>query len=263
MLAVIRRALPLDDGRYGPITVQTRLVFAAIDGKLLLEITGLPVAPVEIPERSTARADRFLQHRADRVRERLVTGQRDTSRSSFRIDSGEEQRLAGVNVADADDDAGIHDELFHGDAPTVGSLPQILAIELVAERLRAQVFQEPVIAGIVTPVQGAEAPRVPEAQRTPGFEFDVDVIVHARRRIVFDDTDAPGHAEVQDGGAVGRVDQQVFGATFDGRHGLPRQMAVDILADGPPQAALADSHVGNSLTDDMRLDAAATGFDFG
>jgi hypothetical protein len=38
---------------------------------------------------------------------------------------------------------------------------------------------------------------------------------------------------------------------------------VDVLADRPAQASLANDNIANLLTDEKRLDTATAGFDFG
>ena len=54
------------------------------------------------------------------------------------MDAGAEQRLARVDVADADDDSAVHHVLLDRDAPIAARAPQIVGVELVAERLGAQ-----------------------------------------------------------------------------------------------------------------------------
>jgi hypothetical protein len=59
------------------------------------------------------------------------------------------------------------------------------------------------------------------------------------------------------------VDQQVFPAASHGDNGLTRQVTVDVFGNRPAQAPLTNHDARNRRVDDMRLDATATGFDFG
>ena len=43
----------------------------------------------------------------------------------------------------------------------------------------------------------------------------------------------------------------------------PNQPLIDVPAHGPPQPALTNLNASNRLVDDVRLDPAAAGFDFG
>ena len=114
--AVIRRALALDDRRDRAFATMAGFVLASVDVQFLLEPAALAITAVIIAQRGTARPDRLPQHRTDRLRQFFVAMRGDASCRPLRVDTGAKQGLARVDVADADHDRRIHDELFHGDA---------------------------------------------------------------------------------------------------------------------------------------------------
>ncbi len=127
----------------------------------------------------------------------------------------------------------------------------------------SEVLEQPVSSRVFAEVQRTEAPRVAQPQGVPGREADVHVVVDAGRRVARNDTDVARHAEVQDGRAAGRVDQEILRAPLYRGDRLPGQALVHVLADRPAQAPLANRDVRDRLADDMGFDAAAAGFDFG
>ena len=111
-------------------------------------------------------------------------------------------------------------------------------------------------------MQRAEAPGVAEPEREAGVELNVDVIVHTGGRAAIDDTDVTGHAQMQDGRAVLRADQNVFRTTLYGRDALPGQLVVQSPWHGPAQPPLADDDARYRVPEQERFDAASAGFYF-
>ncbi len=116
---------------------------------------------------------------------------------------------------------------------------------------------------VVGPVQGTEPPGVPVAKGLAGSEAEIKVIMHAGGSFRVDDIDAARHAEVHDGRAVRRIEKQVLRPSPDRCHRCAEQIAVDVRADRPAQAAVADDDVFNAFTDEVGRYAAAAGLDFG
>ncbi len=65
-----------------------------------------------------------------------------------------------------------------------------------------------------------------------------------------------------DQGAHLGLDQQVLGASINLHDALTGQANVQILGNGPAQAAVAHDHATDALTFKMRRNATAGGFDF-
>ena len=93
------------------------------------------------------------------------------------MDARAEQRLARVDVADADDDAAVHQVLLDRDAPVAARAPEVVGVELVAERLGAEILEQRMRARRRRQHEAAEAARIVEAQRAAVGEVHVDVIV--------------------------------------------------------------------------------------
>ena len=111
------------------------------------------------------------------------------------------------------------------------------------------------------PQDGAEPARVVQTQSGVIREPELDVIVLAARGIRVDDAQAARHAEVHDQRAVLKPDQDVLGASFYMLDPLSLQVLERRY--GPAQAVLVDDRLGDASPDDMRLYAAAGGFDLG
>jgi hypothetical protein len=78
------------------------------------------------------------------------------------MDAGAKQRLARVDVADADDDAAVHQVLLDRHTPIAARAPQIVGVEIVAERLGPQVLEQRMRGGLRGQDEAPEAPRIVE-----------------------------------------------------------------------------------------------------
>ncbi len=74
---------------------------------------------------------------------------------------------------------------------------------------------------------------------------------------------AAGHAEVDEQDALGKMDEQVFGAPCAAQDGFAVEGAVQIGRDGVAQFCLADGGADDGFAGDVGRDAAQGGFDFG
>ena len=74
---------------------------------------------------------------------------------------------------------------------------------------------------------------------------------------------AAGHAEVDEQDALGKMDEQVFGAPCAAQDGFAVEGAVQIGRDGVAQFRLADGGADDRFAGDVGRDAAQGGFDFG
>jgi len=90
---------------------------------------------------------------------------------------------------------------------------QIGGIETRIEWLRPEVRKQRMPAGIIREVKAAEAPRVVKPETRPVPHQNVDMVVALRLDPAFDDSQAAGHAEVDQQRAVLKLDEQIFAAT--------------------------------------------------
>src|SRR5690606_19341475 len=180
-----------------------------------------------------------------------------------RIDAGSEQRFAGVDVADAHHHGVVHDERLDRHAAPARQAEQSIAVELVTERLRPEAGEQRMIERIGTPEQRPEAAWVGVAQGHARLQQDIDVLVLFRRKLAIHQPQAAGHAQMRDQRTRLRLDQQVLGAPLDRLDTLAGQAHVQVFRNRPAQAPLTHDHTADTLADEMRLDTAAGGFDFG
>ncbi len=116
---------------------------------------------------------------------------------------------------------------------------------------------------LVAPEHRAEAPRIGVAQRLAGLQQDIDVLVLGRRQCRVNQTQASGHAQMNDQRASLGLDQQVFGTTLDGLDPLAGQTHIEVFRDRPAQPPVTHQHAADTLTDKVWLDTTAGSFDFG
>ena len=98
-----------------------------------------------------------------------------------------EQGFGSVDVAYADDDPAVHDELLDRQASTAGAFVKPVAIESIAQWLRSEMCQQFVaFTRGIHPEQRAEAPRVVEAHHRIAC-YQVEMVMRARQSTVRDD----------------------------------------------------------------------------
>ena len=83
---------------------QAGLALAAVDRGLGLERAGHAVRVAEVAQRRAAELERARQRGAQRRQQALAARPAEAVAARARVDAGPEQRLAGVDVAGADDD---------------------------------------------------------------------------------------------------------------------------------------------------------------
>ena len=113
-LAIKCRSLAYDHDRHRTFATSAGLSIATVYFELLLKITGLSISAEIVSQSCSASGNRVLQHELDGSDKRVVPVCSNTTRGAARMNTGKEQGFAGVNVADADDDFCVHDELLDG-----------------------------------------------------------------------------------------------------------------------------------------------------
>src|SRR5260370_6945747 len=102
------------------------LALAAVGGQRDVELAAASLAVGEVVERGAALGDGAPQHGDGRPGEAVPARGTDAAPGARRMDAGGEESLAGVDVAEADGDAGVPEESLHRSAPPGGLPPHTL-----------------------------------------------------------------------------------------------------------------------------------------
>lgn len=164
--AVKARSLSLADLPDGYATADTGFTGFAVDVQMLAEITRPAIAIDKIPQRCTTLINGIIEYFLYDLGEQPVFVSADVAGSTCRANTGHVQGFTGVDIADANHDVAVHDELLDGDLTIACAQVQVVTVELLAEWFATQRAEETVLHGrSACPVQAAEAPRVGQAQR--------------------------------------------------------------------------------------------------
>jgi ligand-binding sensor domain-containing protein/signal transduction histidine kinase len=237
--------------------------FATVDEQFLFEITGLAIGFQEIAQRGAAAFDGMGEDAANGVGQFGIVAARDFSGRAHRPHAGREQGFGDIDVADADDDALVHQEGLHRRAAAAARREQVVAVEGVAERFGAEVAQQFVRRVRGLPEQTAEAARVVETQYAVVVEHQVDMIVRCRRYAGIEHPQRSGHAEMQERRARVGVQQQVLGAPLGAFDAAADEHPLDLVRNRPAQIRPSQYRAYDDTTFDVRRDPATRGFDFG
>src|SRR5690606_16769023 len=163
--AVDRGALTLANAFESRRAAWAGLAATPVNGKFLAEITGLAVAADKVTKCGSAGENSLVQHRLDLLGKPDAFGAAQATGGAAGPQTGHEQRFIGVDVSHSHHHLAVHDEGLAGHAPIARAAKQVVAIEGLAERFRAEIAQQWMLFRIVRgPEQGAEAPRVRIAQ---------------------------------------------------------------------------------------------------
>src|SRR5579862_4585036 len=240
------------------------LSLATVGGQRDLELAASSLAVGEVVERGAALRDGAPEHRDGRAGEALPARGSDAAHRACRVDAGGEEGLAGVDVAEADDDAGVHEERLHRPAPAGGLSAQEVAGEAAVERFDAEVGEVRVL-GQIRGGQGqheTEAARVAQPQAPAGAELEGDVLVRLRRRGRLHEGQASAHAEM-DGHRepAAEVDEQVLGAPPHGLDASSRHARQLARAHPLAQGGIPHPHPFDHVSWQQRLEAPAKHLD--
>ncbi len=129
----------LDDAPDRRAAAHARLAGAAVDPRLELELAGRAVGVAEVAQGRAAELDaRAPASRAPRRRAALGARPADAVAARARVDAGLEQRLAGVDVAGADDDVAAEQRRLDRDAAPAQRGVQVGAVEARRRRARGR-----------------------------------------------------------------------------------------------------------------------------
>ncbi len=126
----------------------TGLAGAVINAEVLAEIARRSVLAQEIAQGRAALANRVFEHVPDGVRQSGQALGCDARGRPGGVDSGHKEGFAGVDVADADHGARVHQSFFDGTAaPGAGGF-EAGAVECTVEGFGPEVVQQRVFGGI-------------------------------------------------------------------------------------------------------------------
>ena len=194
----------------------------AVGGKCLREVAVGAVGVGEIAQRGAALFDGSAQHAFDGIREAATVGAAEAVGGTGGVYAARKQRFGGVDVADADQVALVHDVGFDGGGFAAGLCVEAVAVEGVVQRFVAQCGQARRWPGGVNQGDVAEAARVVQAQFVAVIKGDGDVVVFFARAVGGDDAQRAAHAKVdmqREFGLVG-VQDEVFAAPLDAGDGV-------------------------------------------
>src|SRR5204862_3550910 len=162
--AIVRGALPLGHRAHRRAAAPAGPALALIHVEPLTEVTGRTVGAQVVAQRRAACANRLSEHRAHAAHQPRGLRPRQAPGPPRRPDARPKQRLAGVDVADADHEVAVHEQLLDGHAAPPGGAPQVVCIESGGEGLGRKVREQPVPERIAAGVEEtAETARVVEA----------------------------------------------------------------------------------------------------
>ncbi len=158
-------------------TAQAGFATAAIDEIGLLEVARLALAIHEIPQGTATSGNGSDQGVLYRGRQQGATRLRQTAGGETRIDAGVKQGFVRVDIADADDLMGIHEQVFDGRCPTIALLIQTGPIEIGSERFHAEGGKKRMPARIIAPQYRPETAWIPIAQQAAILQQQIKVVM--------------------------------------------------------------------------------------
>jgi gamma-glutamyltranspeptidase/glutathione hydrolase len=256
---------PLTD--HGPanrcVADRARFPRTVVYTQLIAKISRATVTSDEIPQGGPTQRDRVIQRRPDLIGETAITEPADPPRRPRRMDPRSEQRFTRVDVSDSYDDPAIHNKILHRQLAFACPLVQVITGEPRVPRLRPEVAQQFVpLERRPRPQHRAETARVPEAQNTLPAEYDVDVVVGRWRLVYREDTQASGHPQMDDQGAVRGAEQEILRPALECRELPADEFLCEPARHGLAQIAIANDDRRYRLPENMGFDAATGGFDF-
>lgn len=179
------------------------------------------------------------------------------------MDTRQKKGLVGVDIPDAHDDLGIHQQDLDGRFPIFDLSVQVFGRELGAKGFWSQVGKP--FMGIVDVIrqQGAKTPGVVIAQNPAAIECYFDMVVLSSRGSGIDQSQTSRHAKMdQQAFVVFKFDKQIFGPSINADDVPIMKPLGQIAAHRPAQTGVVDDGVDDPAAETVRFDAAAGGFDF-
>ena len=122
-----------------------RLVLFAVDCEADGKVAWVAAEITIVTKRCAARGDGLLQNFFDGTCQTLVVGTGEFSCGSKGVKACRVQTFGGIDIADADDDVGLHEEIFDRHASLPALFPQIASELLMTQRLDSERLQPRVL----------------------------------------------------------------------------------------------------------------------
>lgn len=155
----------------GGLASFARLFVASVNVEFLREIARFAIAADEVSERSSASFNGIGQSILDGGGEFFHARFRHVCGDSCRMDTGDEKRLASVDVADANDYRIVHDQKLDSELSAIRGSAQMIRSKTIAQRLWSEMAEQLVRHDIDRrwqPVDESEASWIVEPQLLPG-----------------------------------------------------------------------------------------------
>src|SRR3954447_4565901 len=249
---------------HGPAAAHARLALAQVDQEAVLERAADPFGVAEVVDGGALRLDAELERLHHRVAQRARLLAVDAVGAPERVDARAEERLVGVDVADARDPLLVEQHRLDRGAAVAGQLVQALAGELGLERLDAEALGEEVVERLRAEreLAGAEPARVDELQLRP-LEGERHACVG--RALVRVEQQRAGHPQVQQQvRLVLELPPQVLAAAAEPLDAAALDRGGELLRGGRERpSGVVDLEPLERAAVDVRREVAADGLDLG
>lgn len=190
----------------------------------------------------------------------------DVAGFSLWPDAGTKKGFAGIDIADAYDHLAVHDVLLDGCLAVFAAGREIAGIKVFLQWFGSKVLQEGVsgewLRGMMMPKNRAKTPWVMEPHFHVTLESKDEVVVFLQFRVSWAYAQTPRHAQMQNEGAGGGSQKDVFGSALDTLHHDPFK-GVDLIFNGPAHSGLPDFYILDATTRNVGLNSSAGCLDFG
>ncbi len=258
-------AITLLDTLDRPLAVFAGLGLPAVNIQLDGKIASLTTGIGEVPKSRAAGLNGFFQDIPDAGMKEVCPAPTQAAGGAPGMNTRAKESFAGIDVADADDDPGVHDVLLDGAATASTGGVKALPVECIRQRFRAQMDKPRVCCQVLFlyRFQQAKAARVDVAQDTTVIEEELGMGVSGTIRGGGDDK-APAHSEVtkKDAFPVGGNDQVFCTAVYPDYGAATQQASHGAPVQGIAQFRCMERHPDQGSPAEERFEAATGGFDF-
>lgn len=180
------------------------------------------------------------------------------------MDARTEEGLVRVDVADAYNNPGIHQERLDRCAAASCRMVQVLAVESFSERFRPQVLDKEVVVVVAgsRPVQRTEAARVIESKLGRSLEPDNDMVVRHARLVFRNKTEAARHTQMPDQYTSVEAEDQILRPPLESLQTRSSHQLPEIFRHRPSQSAVVNAHLFDPAALEVGREPCARGLDF-
>ena len=180
------------------------------------------------------------------------------------MDTGTEEGLVRIDVADAYNNPSIHEKRLDRCAAAPCRVVQVLAVEAIPEWFRPQVLDKKVVVVVAgsRPVQRTEAARVIEPKLGRSLESDNDMIVRHARLVFRNKTEAARHTQMPDQYTSVEAEDQILRPPLESLQTCASHQLPEIFGHRPSQSTVVNAHLLDPATLEVRCEPGTRGLDF-